>query len=192
VFFAWILLPPNRGNAHVRAKRIACINNLKCLGLAMRIYANDHEERFPWQVADTDSGKLVNSAQVFQHFRVASNELSTPKILWCPEDRARSRTNDFEAFGNTNLSYFLGFEAKSNAPNAFLSGDRNISGGMLSNGFLRVITTNSVVSWTKDMHQNVGNIGLADGSAQQLTSPGLTKAVAIALQSNSIMRLAIP
>src|SRR6185503_5130493 len=59
-----------------RAQRISCISNIKQIGLAARMWANDHQEIMP-----TD-------------FLTMSNELTTPKILTCAADTARTRAAD--------------------------------------------------------------------------------------------------
>jgi len=78
-----------------KAARIACINNLKQIGIATRIYATDNQDRFPWQVpqaeggtaeiaqprSDTDAlldsdGKPIFDANAWLHFQAMSNELS--------------------------------------------------------------------------------------------------------------------
>ena len=50
----------------------------------------------------------------------------------------------------------------------------------MPNGF-----ANPNVTWDKQMHQNQGNIGLADGSAHQVTDILLQKALIGALQAGS-------
>src|SRR6476661_5082188 len=47
--------------------RISCVNNLRQVGLAFRIWANDHGDKFPWQVAAKDGGTLEfsNSVQIW-------------------------------------------------------------------------------------------------------------------------------
>lgn len=57
--------------AQAQAERIQCVNNLKQVGLAMRIWAGDNNDKYPTSLV------------------VMSNELSTPKILICPSDTAR-------------------------------------------------------------------------------------------------------
>ncbi len=182
--------------ANGRAKRISCICNLKQVGLAARIYAGDHEGQFPWRVSTNlnptkTSGtlELTNSAQVFVHFRAMSNELNTPKVLHCPSDGARSKIQDFAGMSNRNVSYFVGFDAWETDPQSILSGDRNITGGV-TNGFLRLISANAQLGWTKDIHRNAGNIGLGDGSAQQVNNQRITDQRT--LITNAIIRLAIP
>jgi hypothetical protein len=134
--------------------------------------------------------EYVARGEMFRHFQVMSNELSTPKILVCPAD-VRQPANDFgPTFGNTNISYFVGVDADESKPQMLLSGDRNIDGGTkLANGILE-ITTNQLVSWSSRMHDGFGNVGIADGSVQQVTSSGLRSL----LQQTGVAtnRLAIP
>lgn len=118
-----------------------------------------------------------------------SNELVTPKILHCASDETRSKRQDFAGLSNKDISYFVGFDAQETAPQSILSGDRNITGG-ITNGFLRLIPANAQLGWTKEIHQNAGNIGLGDGSVQQATSRVLTQQRANI--TNAIIRLAIP
>jgi len=174
----------------LRAQRNTCLNNIKQIGLAFRIYSNDHEERFPWAVpiASTGSLEFALSPQVYRHFLIASNELGSARILKCPNDRKRGQVADWNRLANKNVSYFVGLNARESEPNMLLSGDRNITGGTLSNGFLRTLATNSVAGWTSEIHNDAGNVGFADGSAQQLTSTDLQRH----LQSTNISLLAIP
>ena len=161
--------------------------------MAFRLYSNDHEDRFPFAVSDELGGtlKFVNSPEVIRHFQSLSNELVTPKVLVCPNDPGRLRASDFlSPLANSNLSYFVGLDGEESKTNRFLSGDRNITGGTLSNGFLRVLPTNTAAGWTTELHTNYGNIGLSDGSVQQVTPTSLRRQ----LQAHDlpVIRLAIP
>ena len=108
------------------------------------MWSNDNECLFP-QVSTNSAGSLAwaNSPQVFRHFQVMSNELVTPKILLCPLDSKRTKATDFTNFSNANLSYFIALDADESKPHRLLSGDRNLTGGTLSNGFLRIIASNA-------------------------------------------------
>jgi type II secretory pathway pseudopilin PulG len=171
--------------------RIKCANSLKQMGISYRIWANDHEDKFSFVSTNADSSLAwVNSPEVFRHYQVMSNELVTPKVLICGADKERKMATDFVQFSNANLSYFVGLDAREDTPNSILSGDRNITGGTLSNGFLRVLRPGTAVEWTKEIHQNTGNIGLGDGSVQQVTTVRLRQQ--IALQTNAFIRLAVP
>ncbi len=181
------LARPRRHGPHIR-----CHNHLKQVTQAARIFANDHEDLFPWQTADVSGGSSNHafSPQVFRHFLVMSNELNTPKVLACPGDLSRSVATNFSSLANTNLGFFAGIEAADADPNALLFGDRYITGGTLSNGFLRTIPPGATVGWTTNVHQGNGNIALADGSAQRTTPASLQKHVRENIVRTA--RLAIP
>ncbi len=70
-----------------KAQRIQCVNNLKQIGLAMRVWSLDNHDAYP------------------PNFQVISNELSTPKILICPSDTAHTEARDFNSFSSGNCSY---------------------------------------------------------------------------------------
>src|ERR1051326_6908646 len=100
----------NRNNHH-RGPRLNCTNRLKQVGLAFKLWAIDHTDQFPSQISTNAGGtrELLNG--VFAHFRVISNELSTPKVLLCPADLKRSSATSFAALQNPNISYFVGVDA---------------------------------------------------------------------------------
>ena len=190
------LFLPTGPRSKAPARRIYCVNNLKQVGLAARLYSNDHEERFPWLVSTNSnptntsgSRELTNSPQVFLHFLAMSNELNTPKLLYCLTDAKRTIGTNFSTLSNSNLSYFISFEADESDPNRILSGDRNITGGTPNNGFLRVFTPKSIVGWTTELHNTAGNVGLSDGSVQLVNVQRLRTHVSA--QTNNF-RLAVP
>ena len=186
------LIPCATPSAKARARRVSCINNLKQVGLAFNLYANDHGQQFPWTLPLTSTGTLefADSPQVFKHFAAITNELITPKVLACPSDTQRIKATNFTRLSNTNLSYFIALDADESKPQRLLSGDRNITGGILSNSFLRLLPKNAAAGWTTELHNKVGNIGLADGSVQQVTPVGLRKQ--LQAQDRPVIRLAIP
>jgi len=158
-------------------------------------------------VSVTNGGtmELIGSGSVYMHFLVMSNELNTPKLLFCPAESnpKRQPATTFTAtipprFGNlvpftndNNVSYFVGVDATDTSPQMFLAGDDNwaIRGVKVKRGILS-LWTNTPVAWTKDRHVNQGNICLADGSVQGLSSQALMRAS----QSSGVAtnRLAFP
>lgn len=107
------MLLPALAKAKERAQSISCVNNMKQQGLAFRMWALDHGDKFPFHVARSKGGTLefcnrdadgydLNSSQ---HFLVMSNELSTPKILVCPADSSRQVATDFDDLQARNVSY---------------------------------------------------------------------------------------
>jgi hypothetical protein len=180
--------------AYSPRRPISCISQLKQIGIAFRLWEGDNNGKYPMAVSVTNGGvmELVATGNVVACFQAMSNELSTPKILLCPEDTHRVWATNFSALKNSNISYFLGVDVADDAnPNLFLSGDDNfaISGVPVKSGILPLFT-NAPVTWTRARHKYVGHIGMADGSAQQVTTSWLKKALTeTGIATN---RLAIP
>jgi competence protein ComGC len=174
-----------------RSSRINCVSNLKQIGLAMRLFAIDHEGNFPWQASLASGGTFgLGANDPTLHFLALSNELISPKVLFCVCDRQRSSTTNFAGLSRANISYFVGLDASNGNPQAILSGDRNLTGGTLSNSILTFQTWSNQACWGKSMHNGCGNIGLGDGSAQQVTDLALNKQ--LRMNSNQTIRLLIP
>lgn len=74
-------------NAKEKAQSIACINNLKQLGLAARIWATDNGDVLP------------------PSFLAMTNEMGSPKILVCPADPSHQPAADWASFTMANTSY---------------------------------------------------------------------------------------
>ena len=174
-----------------RSSKVNCVAQLKQVGLAHRLWSDDHRDEFAFASSAPESSRpFVNSPQVFRHYQVMSNELVTPKTLRCPTDATRFVAASFTALLNTNLSYFVGLDAHEGDPAQILSGDRNLTGGTWSGGFLRTLTPRSEAGWTAELHQFNGNVGLADGSVQQTSTNALRQH--LAGMTNVVVRLAVP
>jgi len=199
------MLLPALAKAKAKAQRINCVNNLKQVGLSFRLWSGDNNDKYPMRVAYNDGGPLNQSTFItaagaqftYQIFQVMSNELGTPKIVMCPSDGRTASTN-WNSVGvganfqnNRAVSYFVGRDADETMPQMFLSGDRNIGSGASAPGTYGwggteaaagstclTLGTNctTAVQWTTTMHNAGGNITLADGSVQQLSSSGLRSA----------------
>jgi len=179
-----------------RSSRLGCTSNLRQITLGFRMWANDHGELFPWQEPITNYGtkELASLPYAAPHYRAASNELNSPMILTCPNDSGRTRTNAWNAPLDLSLSYFAGLNANENNPATILAGDRNVStNSSMVKGFL-VVQDTTRVRWTKHLHRDHGNIGLADGSVSQLPTTNLRKSFNAALEAltNQPVRLVIP
>ena len=174
-----LLLPALVTHGHNGRQKIRCINDLKQVGIAYRLWEGDNNNKYPMQVSVTNGGvmELIATGNVAACFQVMSNEVNTPKILLCPEDTRRVLATNWSTLNNSNISYFVGLDSAETKPQMFLSGDDNfaIGGVPVKSGLLQLLT-NTPVAWTKTRHKLYGNIGLADGSVQQLTTDGLRQA----------------
>ena len=191
-FVAAMLLPWLAG-AHDRSRGIQCVNNLKQCGLAFRIWEGDNNDRYPMDVPVANGGtkECTTGAETYRHFQVMSNELSTPKILVCPNDDYAAAA-DFVHLNNSHVSYFVGLDAKETDPQMLLAGDRNITGGSAPEKGVLKLVPGEPVAWTSAIHNHSGNVGLADGSVQQFTSPGLFTALKNSGSPTNTWRLALP
>ena len=114
--------------AREKVMRIQCVNNLKQFGLAVRMWALDNGNMTPPDII------------------CMSNELSTPKVLFCPADTARQAVSSFSSYTPANCSYeYL-------APSSPADTEPN-----------RVLSRCT-------LHGDTLVIGLLDGSVQQLNT----------------------
>ena len=99
--------------ANGNAQSIRCVNNMKQIGVAFRIYAADHADRFPFNVPSKEGGTMELSAMgadgfdrdAARIFQVLSNELSTPSVLVCPADQSKQPAKEFQNLLAANVSY---------------------------------------------------------------------------------------
>lgn len=154
------LLLPALARAKAKAQRVSCTNNLKQVGLSFRTWAIDNDGNMPMAVAysqggDSDdvgfrvvtttqkTGPAAGSRGVSMMFLTMSNELSTPKILYCPSESDSSVRQASTSFAGVNVgtanaipftndmnvSYFIGVDAQETYPQMLLTGDHNLGDG---------------------------------------------------------------
>ena len=175
------LLLPALARAKARAQRTSCTSNLKQIGLAMRLYANDHEGKFPWRVDKAEGGGYEAAGTTntvdFQ-FSLAKDELVTTKVLLCSSDKKKIDAEDWGLLTTNNVSYALGNDAKEDKPTHILAGDRSMTGfgftGLPNKAACYVISNPSapdLAKWDSDLNHgsDSGNLTFCDGSVQQLS-----------------------
>jgi len=182
----------------LRVQRINCVNNLHQVNLALRVWEEDNNNRYPMAVSVTNHGtmELIDTGNVAACFQSLSNQLVSPKILVCPCDtQCVPATNFTSDFNNSHVSYFLSPDASETYPQMVLDGDDNLAVNdvPVQPGIL-AITNPATISFTATRHINVGNIGYADGSASEVSTLGLQNALAYATNGTPFAtnRLAIP
>jgi hypothetical protein len=146
-----MMVLPSLTRTRRHAHPIACVNSLKQVGTAFRLYANDYEGKYPFQVLAEEARSKTNSspfgpfdptnpAELWRVLQAAGNELSSPRILICPADEDRVSATDFnegqgltaQSFSHPTqrlkaLSYFYGLNAREDDPNQLVTGDRNLT-----------------------------------------------------------------
>jgi hypothetical protein len=178
--------------ARDRAHRICCNCNLKQIGLGFRTWALDHHDIYPMGLSTNSGGtrEYLTMGRTYLHFQLLSNELATPLVLICPRDTRCPATNFLTGFTNINLSYFVGFVASDESPQALLSGDRSLTNGTAVRNQVLELPSAVPAGWTRELHRDMGNVALADGSVQQLSTPGLRQALKDS--GGPLSRLAMP
>jgi prepilin-type processing-associated H-X9-DG protein len=162
-----MLLLPMLATHKTPARRISCVNRLKQVGTAFRLFANDYDGKYPFQVLAGLGTNRVESfrldplntndaTQVWKLFQAAGNELSSPRILVCPADAERTSAQDFnksnlnaQSFSHPSqrlkaLSYFYGLNAREDDPNQLVTGDRNLTAGGSDSDPTRSLLTGQV------------------------------------------------
>ena len=202
------LLLPALAKAKAKAQRIKCVNNLKQIGLGFRIFSTDNGGSFPWSIGSDQGGSgnsgtntWDNDNHTYRHFLAVSNDLSTPKLLFCPSDSGGTPakieaasfnqvlyTNNYQY--NKSVSYFVGTDAQEEQPQTILSGDRNISPNITiasptlyfnantSSKITKALGTgNTTIGFTKVTHVEAGDLLFGDGHVDQDSTGRLREAL---------------
>jgi prepilin-type N-terminal cleavage/methylation domain-containing protein len=173
-----MLAPGFRQPNQKRNRRMSCVNNLRQIGTAYRLWEDDNGGKYPMQQAEVlggMQGTLSNSMSAgrfaYLPYALMANELGqSPKIVVCPCDERVCDTNFYwgrqnapkesgyawpapetdGSFDNTNVSYFCGVGASDTYPQSLLGGDRNLGNGGVMN-----IATGKVQSPEQDPNYGI-------------------------------------
>lgn len=93
------MLLPALNAAREKARRATCLNNLKQLGLAFRLYSGDNFEKYPG----------VAAATTVPAYSLLTNNYMTAYKTWvCPSDPGITAGSSGSAFTSNNVSYAYG------------------------------------------------------------------------------------
>jgi prepilin-type N-terminal cleavage/methylation domain-containing protein len=197
------MLLPALAAAKRKAQKINCVNNLKQVGLAFRIWEGDNGDKYPMAVAaasggaqeyvnhgTTAAGNFLNPNMVFM---VMSNEVSSPKICFCPSDGyANHSAGTIFNYGTAatggqfigaaaptppalvaqqsapaTVSYFVNGDATEADPQMILGGDENIGASGANSA---APTLGFTCATTAGSPTKVFSAGFGSGSAQNPTA----------------------
>src|SRR6516162_9866507 len=147
------MLLPALAAAKRKAQATQCLSNQKQIGLAFRMWADDHNGKYPTQVAAADGGPVMvsqytleqdpnrNYPALYRCFLAMQHELGAPKVLYCPNANdgfaayptllREISTNWTEktmsqmtgSFWQNSVSYSIGCQANEPHPQMILASD---------------------------------------------------------------------
>lgn len=141
-----------------------------------------------------------DTLELWKLIQVAGDNLGSPYFLVCPSDTLRSRALNFNTNGLPGgfalpahrlnaLSYFLSVNPEDGNPQIVLMGDRYLTTDPETSwerntrfligqqDFSQGAGLDQKVRWISTVHQGGGNVGMMDGSGQQLTTAKLREAI---------------
>jgi prepilin-type processing-associated H-X9-DG protein len=172
VALAFLLLPISRPGYHKSAV-VHCMSNLRQIGMAESMWADDHKSDFPALVSTNRKGTLefLANGRVDLHFQGLAAYLLPVEVFHCPADQREPATN-YADLKNMNISYFASLDAGVSNSASFLAGDRDLMmNGVPAPPGLATLTSTNVIGWTKELHYQTtgerrGNAVFPDGHVE--------------------------
>lgn len=198
-----VAVPLLAGN-NSRSELAVCMNNLRQIGLGSRLWANDHDDQYPWWVEEAKGGTRRNpkSGNAWYEINHLSNQLASPKILVCPSDPKKHTAERWNGGPGglahvTNrdnaLSYIVGLHAVRDNPQSLLSGDRHFTYSMGVRSCSIGINNASVltpgdpnVGWTNAIHGLRGNLLFNSGEVRTVPREEFNQALDARTEENAV------
>lgn len=186
------LLLPALARAKNEAKDVDCINNLRQLGLGIRLWASDQGDKYPWNVTVANGG-AQGSADWADNIRCVSNQVLNTKIPLCPRDLRHTAALDWSIMLYTNISYLFGKSFTQARTQDIIVGDFNVIGGggggdVTWNVF---VGTSIDAAWDTNLHVLKGNFAMGDGSVRLLHTPDLREMISTLLTTGQMTNVTL-
>jgi prepilin-type N-terminal cleavage/methylation domain-containing protein len=187
------LLLPALARAKLEAKDVNCVNNLRQLGLGIRLWASDQGDKYPWNVAQSDGGSK-NALDWTDNIRTCSNQVVNAKIVVCPRDFQRTVALNWGAMeGNVNVSYLIGKSFTQARTQDIVVGDFNvIGGGGGLDATWNVFMGSSIdAAWNTNLHVLKGHFAMGDGSVRLLHTPDTRELISTLLTTGQMTNVVL-
>jgi prepilin-type N-terminal cleavage/methylation domain-containing protein len=181
------LLLPALAKAKTQAKEVACINNLKQLGLGIRMWAGDQADKYPWNV-DGSQGGAQGSPDWTDNLRACSNQVQNTKVLLCPMDNKKHAAKNWATMeGDLNVSYLIGLSFTQARTQDIITGDCNVigGGGGLDASWSVFLGTSIDAAWDGNLHGFKGDLAMGDSSVRTIKTPELREMISALLASGT-------
>jgi type II secretory pathway pseudopilin PulG len=80
------LLMPALESARTQARAFRCLSNIRQLGIALRIYANDNKDNYPNNVSSPTPLYWNYAAAMGHYVAIPSTAMNASSVYWCPAD----------------------------------------------------------------------------------------------------------
>jgi hypothetical protein len=190
-----------RSRARGRGGYVDSTSYLKQIGLAVRVWSDDHGGFSPSQISTNQGGakELIERGSVARYFQVMSNELGSVKLMPYMLDHERKPATNWSVLKDDNISFFVVPEADRTVPELWLVGDRHLATNRVPlRPGLFTMPASPVISWTADLDVREQGLCYADGHVEKPTSGQLQASALNAIAkyrsatTNTSFRLAIP
>ena len=157
---------PALATAREKARRTACLNNLKQLGLGIAMYADGYNGRMPQDLASNPT--LVGS------YNLLSNVITSTKIFTCPSDSVAKFQNGYpliNTLANMTISYSYSVGlAWQDQPDSIISLDR-MGKAVTAAGYTKGAKWSASTPTPVAPHRDLGgHVLFNDGHAQWVNS----------------------
>ena len=179
-----------RANFHAQLQQAECAYRLEEVTLAFRQFANDNRNLFPMNVSVQLEGarEFSESGDIASIFRSLSYYQPSAAYLVCPSDSRPSAPAMFRVTPD-RISYFINTSATDAKPASVLLGDRDLAQGgdrregtALLTGIQVLDGGGRALAWGGKLHRGAGNVALANGAVQSLSSLELNMSLGTSLE----------
>ena len=179
------MLLPVLAQAKAKSNRMKCVSNLSNVQKAFTGFANDHDQRLPWQLTPRNlkhqfGTQNIHSTDAIFSLHAMKQEIATPKILVSPSDPLAHAPNEIaqenwqtydtkagKLIPCMALSYFLGEGADLARPGTLLAGTKNLTTMDLATAKWAGANDSTVKAQAMaGLNASQGQVVLSDGSAR--------------------------